>query len=117
MASLVRVGLRRFSGSWRRYVSTFAEETLAEEEHAVHTTATWKKISLFVAIPGVLLTAWHAVLKEQEHAQHIAEHGRAPFIPYKHLRIRAKPFPWGDGNHSLVHNPHTNALPEGYEDE
>lgn len=97
-------------------MSTFHQEMIAEEEHAIKTTATWRNISLFIAIPAVLLTAYSSYKKEVAHHAHEEEHGRPEFLPYQHLRIRAKPFPWGDGNHSLFHNPHTNALPEGYED-
>ena len=117
MAALWRLSLRRFSAPWRRTISTFHQELLAEEEHAVKTTLTWRNISLFFAIPAVLLTAYSSYRKEVAHLQHIEEHGRPEFVPYAHLRIRAKPFPWGDGNHSLIHNPHVNPLPEGYEEE
>lgn len=117
MASFLRAGVRRFQGSWRRSASTFAQRMEAEEHHAVGLTSTWRNFSLFVAIPACLFAAYNGFKKEAEHHHHVEEHGRAPFLAYSHLRIRTKPFPWGDGNHSLIHNPATNPLPEGYEDE
>lgn len=31
-----------------------------------------------------------------------------------YANVSTQKFPWGDGNHSLFHNAHTNPLPEGY---
>ncbi|ODM96950.1 Cytochrome c oxidase subunit 6A1, mitochondrial [Orchesella cincta] len=73
----------------------------------------WRRLALFGAIPVVvLMTLKTAFEVSREHAHH----ERPPFIAYEHLRIRNKRFPWGDGQKSLFHNPHTNALPTGYEE-
>ncbi|XP_041979068.1 cytochrome c oxidase subunit 6A, mitochondrial [Aricia agestis] len=72
----------------------------------------WRNMSFFVGFPAIVLGMLNAYLAHQEEG-----HTRPEFIPYEHLRIRTKRFPWGDGQKSLFHNPHVNALPNGYEDD
>ncbi|XP_055505597.1 cytochrome c oxidase subunit 6A1, mitochondrial-like [Leucoraja erinacea] len=67
----------------------------------------WKSLTFVIALPGIGVCMLNAFLKES---------GKPPeFVPYTHLRIRSKPFPWGDGDHTFFHNPHMNPLPSGYE--
>ncbi|KAL1463170.1 hypothetical protein WDU94_014951 [Cyamophila willieti] len=80
------------------------------EEPNDHGTKIWRILTLYVCIPGVILGSFLIWRHETE-----SHHERPEFIPYEYMRIRTRPFPWGDGNHSLLHNKCLNALPEGYE--
>ncbi|VVC24269.1 Cytochrome c oxidase, subunit VIa [Cinara cedri] len=72
----------------------------------------WKKITYFVALPGVLLASIYIINGHLEHEKHTH---RPEFIPYEHLRIRTRRFPWRNGDQTLFHNPLYNATTSGYE--
>ncbi|XP_060786628.1 cytochrome c oxidase subunit 6A, mitochondrial [Neoarius graeffei] len=100
---LSRTLLRSVSAAQTRQLSAAAA-------HGEQGVKTWKLLTFLVALPGVGVCMLNAFLKAQNHS-----HDQPEFIPYTHLRIRSKRFPWGDGNKSLFHNSHVNPLPDGYE--
>ncbi|CAI8049143.1 Cytochrome c oxidase subunit 6A1, mitochondrial [Geodia barretti] len=88
-----------------RRLSSYQERLVEEETHAASVKNTWKRISLFLCLPTVGYFAWKSLIEGEEHHSY-------SYIPWSHLRIRTKPFPWGDGDTSLFHNTHTNPGPD-----
>ncbi|BES87704.1 Hypothetical protein NTJ_00510 [Nesidiocoris tenuis] len=84
-------------------------ETKKPKDQSHGSGRVYQTLTLILA-PSLLLLATWVLLRHHEPE-------RPPFVKYSYLRIRTKKFPWGDGNHTLFHNPRVNPLPEGYEDE
>ncbi|XP_054161774.1 cytochrome c oxidase subunit 6A1, mitochondrial-like [Oppia nitens] len=91
-----------------RYLSTASSHAKHEPNPDL-----WKKLFIFVCIPAIGLSGLNTYLVEKEHHEHFE---RPEFKQYEYMRIRTKPFPWGDGQRSLFHNPMVNPLPDGWEE-
>ncbi|KAJ8245900.1 hypothetical protein GJAV_G00261500 [Gymnothorax javanicus] len=99
-----KIGLREMALVSSAALARRAFASAAAGGHASHEggARTWKILSFVVALPGVAICMVNAWIKMQH-----GSHGSAPeFVPYPHLRIRTKPFPWGDGNQSFPQPPH-----------
>ncbi|EZA61880.1 hypothetical protein DMN91_005581 [Ooceraea biroi] len=108
MASWMRVAYN----CTRRYATASRGHGAQGHGSSEATVLLWKRLSLFVGFPAIGLAMVNCYLNHEAHKHE----ERAEFIPYEHMRIRTKPFPWGDGNHTLFHNKKVNPLPTGYED-
>ncbi|XP_043788046.1 cytochrome c oxidase subunit 6A1, mitochondrial-like [Apis laboriosa] len=113
MAKILKVG--QFGHTFTRGMEEYVK-TVEQRIHHVSdgTIKLYKFITFYIAFPIIGLTMANCYLKHKE------EHSKPPpkFVHYPYLKIMNKPFPWGDGKHSLFHNPRINYIPGiGYEEE
>ncbi|KAI0931876.1 hypothetical protein AcW1_000840 [Taiwanofungus camphoratus] len=121
MSMLARRALLRALPRTRGYANTtgelmktdWAEKQAALKAHAAETANLWRRVSFYVCLPAIAVTALWVRNVEAEHAAHQehikAEHdGKLPELPeYEYLNRRpCGPFPWG--MNSLFFNPHVN---------
>ncbi len=90
----------------------FAEKAEGIIKHSKAGSATWKKISFFLAIPAILICAVPVYRIEQEHAKHRKVLKAIPDdkwpAEYSYQNIRRKKFFWGDGDKTLFWNEGVN---------
>ncbi|KAK4053972.1 Cytochrome c oxidase subunit 6A [Microbotryomycetes sp. JL221] len=116
-------------GAARRFAHTIPESELSPAgrkflqerqhvaEHAGKSGELWRRITIYVAIPSILVGYLNArgMMKEHEaHLEHIKEEngGELPERVVYHFNIRNKiEFPWGTPN-TLFYNPHVNVPAE-----
>ncbi|CCG83049.1 Putative uncharacterized protein [Taphrina deformans PYCC 5710] len=93
---------------------TFVAERNAVKHHAQETSDLWRKISIYVCIPALLIAGVNAYNLYTAHQEHVAhelaaqseEDDETPEYPYQN--IRTKNFFWGDGDKTLFWNEKVN---------
>ena len=97
----------RFSSRLLLQEIKFTEKAKAElkfqqerEHHASKLGETWKKLSIFICVPVILVSLYNAYNREKAHLDHFHKSDKE----YEYLTIRKKPFPFGDGTKSFFHH-------------
>ena len=76
----------------------------------------WRVLSVLTLIPMFAAHAYSGQVHREDSSEQ-RKHCRPEYIQYEYMQRRTKPFPWGDGNHTLFHSPTRNPIPGvGYEE-
>lgn len=103
-------------GAFHKYDKAAGEAFKKTAEEKVHhskgVTDLWKRITYFVAIPALILTAIPVTkteLHHAEHRKHLRELSDEEWpTQYEYQNLRQKKFFWGDGDKTLFWNSDVN---------
>nr|ABO87602.1 cytochrome c oxidase subunit VIa [Coccidioides immitis] len=105
--SRVPLGLQRRSMASESKLRNLPDIKFNREREAVkaHAAATnlWRKLSIYVVIPALILgslNAWNLWNEHWEHWEHMPPLEERVEYPYQN--IRSKNFPWGDGDKVII---------------
>ncbi|KAF2432997.1 COX6A-domain-containing protein [Tothia fuscella] len=102
-APVSRAGKRFYSSPTEE--NAFIRERAAVKHHAAESAELWRKLSIYVALPAVIIFSANAYTLWNEHWEHVAHSTPMEERPqYEYLNIRAKAYPWGDGDKTLFWN-------------
>lgn len=101
-------GVKVDAEAGKKFVENYTEKV----HHSESITKLWKKLTYFVAIPAILLTAipvGKVELEHAEHRKHLAHMSDDEWpVQYDYMNIRNKSFFWGNGDETLFWNPDVN---------
>ncbi|KAE8440400.1 hypothetical protein EG329_008162 [Mollisiaceae sp. DMI_Dod_QoI] len=89
--------------------NAFNRERKAVKDHAAATSDLWRKLSIYVTIPALLIAGANAYVLWNEHWahwEHMEPLEERPEYPYQNLRT--KNFFWGNGDKTLFWNDKVN---------
>ncbi|KAH0565517.1 hypothetical protein GP486_001091 [Trichoglossum hirsutum] len=92
--------------------NAFNRERAAVKAHATATSDLWRKLSLYVAIPALILSSINAYNLWTEHWEHweheVHDQPMEERPEYSYQNIRLKNYPWGNGDKTAFWNDKVN---------
>merc|ERR1711916_65159 len=85
------------------HIAKYDAAAKAVADHNNSSYKVWKKLFFFVFLPVTSAALVKSVILAEHHYPKESE-----YVKYPALRVRNKPFFWGDGDHSMFHDDRYN---------